>query len=142
MEFASLSQMEVDKMAAKGRGAGVLALVALVGGLTYLVSGGDAPIASQVGYFKSEEQHRVRSYYSEHPLSEQQARGIFDGEAHTEGRLSRSVYYSGAAEAPGDALTLAGGLRAALAVTTNPPFDDWDWMVHRNPAGLVSVTER
>ena len=129
-------------MASKSRGVSVLAFFALVGGLTYLVNSGEPRVAEEIGYYKSDELHRVRSYHSAEPLTEAQAREHFDGEFHTEGRLSRSVYYSGAAQAPADALTLAGGLQAALAVTTNPPFDNWDWMVHRNPAGLVSVKAR
>jgi hypothetical protein len=137
-----IAQTEVVTMAANKHGSGMLGFFALVGVLGFWMSSGDPPVAEQVGYFKAEENHRVRAYFSEKPLTEDVARGVFDDEAHTVGTLSRTVFYSGESPAPKDALTLAPDLQSALAVTTNPPFDRWDWMIFRNPAGQVTVRSR
>jgi hypothetical protein len=100
----------------------------------------DEPEIERVGYFKSEGRDRVMVFRSARKLTEDEVRALFDRQMQTAGRLFRGVVYSGNAAAAAGGLTQASSLAQALPLTTNPPFDAWDWMYHVNPAGLVTVT--
>tara|TARA_R110002020_G_scaffold474099_3_gene704526 strand:- start:1552 stop:1932 length:381 start_codon:yes stop_codon:yes gene_type:complete len=92
--------------------------------------------ATQTGYFKSDANERVIAYHSDEPLTREDVEAVVSGQVFTQGRLGRVVFYSGQDNpAPADALTLAADLPAALQVTANPPFDQWDWVLSVNPAG-------
>lgn len=120
-----------------------LALFAVLGVVFVLMSGEDVPVekVAHEGYFKSERGDRVRAVSSASVLSQEAARAVFDRGTHTDGALSRYVFYSGASVVPGDALTLAPNLQEALAMTVEGRFSDWDWMILRNPAGQVTVRQ-
>lgn len=97
------------------------------------------PPTEQNGYFKSDQNDRVIAYVSERPLTESEARDVFDFVPITTGRLTRAlIYTSDALPAPGDELTLAGSLQEALVVTATPPHDDWSWAFHMSPEGEIS----
>ena len=98
------------------------------------------PAIEQTGYFKSDERDRIMAFHSDQPLSEVEARALFEQQTKTQGRAFRAVAYSGKDNpGPADALTLAGSFQRALEVTVTPPHDDWDWMYIVNPAGNVTL---
>lgn len=94
---------------------------------------------TQVGYFKSAENDRVMAFRSDAPLTQEDAEAVVAAQVFTAGRLGRVVFYSGAdTPVPGDALTLAETLGAALEITATAPYDGWDWSLSINPAGARS----
>ena len=99
-------------------------------------------IAEQTGYFKDDARNRVVAFYSPDKLSRADVDALVARQTLTAGTLGRMVFYSGEeSSSPADVLTLAPSLQRALELTVTPPFDQWDWMMSRNPAGETAVKE-
>lgn len=91
-----------------------------------------AGAAERVAYFKSEDRARVIAYQGAE--GEAEARAILERATVTEGRAALLLFYPPEAEAPGDALTLAPDLAAAMRVAAG--FPDWRYRLRINPAGM------
>lgn len=98
----------------------------------------EAP-AEQVAYFKDDANHRVMAFRSEEPLTAEEAQAVFDDVPHTPGTTTRAMIFSGTNPSPGDDLTLAANIGAAMILTANPPYDRWDWALAINPRGERSI---
>lgn len=121
----------------------ILAIIAAVVVFTQGPFGSEPSIAvDQTGYFKDDRRNRILAYYTSEPLSRDEVDTVVEGQIMTDGAIARLVFYSGTDNpAPADILTLAPTIQRALELTVTPPFDDWDWMVLRNPAGEMTFKE-
>lgn len=112
-------------------------------GFGVATDGPGEPEVVRAGYYMSEDRHRIITFHTAGPLTEEQAIEVFESVTHTQGRMTRALIYEGADNTPPDAdLTLAKSIQEAMALTANPPHDDWAWRMQINPAGLKTITDQ